>query len=218
MFRALSMPAPVIRRFPPQSPSFFVLFGLTMPQPLRARHGIEGPPPLPPYSLSCDRAVRHRRSQNTFLTALQPTTMWDPVAYSLHWQSIPLADLSVDASEVEAAADVSLVSGKVRRLPPCPVSAAVICLLNRRAHSSPCSCVPSRLARLALRTLRLRLRELWCDALACGVVRPCFYMLGAGETTRQRVERPRKQQRRRCGRQWRVCCSCRRPVWVCVVV
>jgi hypothetical protein len=56
--------------------------------------------------------------------------MWDPVAYSLHWQSIPLADLSVDASEVEAAADVSLVSGKVRRLPPCPVSAAVICLLN----------------------------------------------------------------------------------------
>jgi autotransporter translocation and assembly factor TamB len=71
--------------------------------------------------------------------------MWDPVAYSLHWQSIPLADLSVDASEVEAAADVSLVSGKVR----CSVSAAVTSLLNRRAHASRCSCVRSRSARPA---------------------------------------------------------------------
>jgi hypothetical protein len=47
----------------------------------------------------------------------QPSTVWDPAAYSLHWQSIPLAELRVDESDVNAAADVSLVSGKVSYAP-----------------------------------------------------------------------------------------------------
>ena len=46
----------------------------------------------------------------------QPSKLWDPAVYSLHWHSIALADLSVDGAD--AAVDVSLVSGKVS-VSPC---------------------------------------------------------------------------------------------------
>ena len=57
--------------------------------------------------------------------------MWDPAAYSLHWQSIALTGLRADASDAEAAADVSLVSGKVS-----PLLHAHATTIQLHAHAS----------------------------------------------------------------------------------
>jgi hypothetical protein len=48
------------------------------------------------------------------VTLLQPSALWDAASYSLHWQSISLSELCLGVSDADAAADVSLVSGKVR--------------------------------------------------------------------------------------------------------